>query len=335
MDSHHNNHNSTWTNWEINDSEVEKIFWEINQKTVMRSAVVFARKKHIWELKKLVGLTQENRRQEDEKPINKDIIWTINSFLNLVNSVLWNPKDIWQRKVKDVAMEAWNILINNWNKLIWLEIINIALTIENILLKQQVEILKDDHVTWLPNRLISAISLDDAIKDKNNNWTNYWIVLIDIDHFKRINDEYWHDVWDITLSEISKILKEEFRWDDTIWRWWWEEFIIIMKWWNKDLYIKKMNSIKNLIEDKLSDRVKHLINNCSNCSKKIQCSKYKNCLNCTDSVNCNCKMRNNKITVSIWISSLKIDDDAKSVVKRADDWLYKAKNAWRNRIEYN
>ncbi len=53
-------------------------------------------------------------------------------------------------------------------------------------------------------------------------------LMIDIDHFKRINDEYGHHAGDQVLKEISQVMKNCFREADTVARWGGEEFIILL-----------------------------------------------------------------------------------------------------------
>lgn len=57
---------------------------------------------------------------------------------------------------------------------------------------------------------------------------SYSIVLLDIDHFKRINDQYGHAVGDMVLSEFGKILKAENREGDSTGRYGGEEFCVFM-----------------------------------------------------------------------------------------------------------
>lgn len=53
------------------------------------------------------------------------------------------------------------------------------------------------------------------------------VILIDLDWFKKVNDIYGHQLGDTTLQELSKILKENVRYLDTVGRWGGEEFIIL------------------------------------------------------------------------------------------------------------
>ncbi len=54
------------------------------------------------------------------------------------------------------------------------------------------------------------------------------IVLLDIDHFKKINDQFGHNIGDYALRELAKILSENLRQYDRAGRWGGEEFIVIL-----------------------------------------------------------------------------------------------------------
>lgn len=54
------------------------------------------------------------------------------------------------------------------------------------------------------------------------------ICMIDIDHFKKINDEFGHKAGDVVLQEVSTIMKSLLRFDDIVIRWGGEEFVILL-----------------------------------------------------------------------------------------------------------
>lgn len=58
--------------------------------------------------------------------------------------------------------------------------------------------------------------------------TSYALVLIDLDHFKRINDQYGHDKGDETLIQVSQVLSQIIRDSDVVGRFGGEEFILIL-----------------------------------------------------------------------------------------------------------
>ena len=57
----------------------------------------------------------------------------------------------------------------------------------------------------------------------------YGIIMMDIDHFKRVNDIYGHDAGDVVLKGIADIMQDSVRADDILIRWGGEEFLIVLK----------------------------------------------------------------------------------------------------------
>ncbi|NPA87159.1 MAG: GGDEF domain-containing protein [Epsilonproteobacteria bacterium] len=74
------------------------------------------------------------------------------------------------------------------------------------------------------------------------------LIMLDIDHFKQINDNYGHDKGDFVLKEVADIIRHNIRKNDYIFRWGGEEFIILLK--NTDLEggMKVVEKLKNDIE---------------------------------------------------------------------------------------
>jgi len=69
--------------------------------------------------------------------------------------------------------------------------------------------------------------LDNRISEKND--IVYGVIMMDIDHFKRVNDIYGHDVGDSVLKGIAEIMQNSVRVDDVLIRWGGEEFLIVLK----------------------------------------------------------------------------------------------------------
>jgi diguanylate cyclase (GGDEF)-like protein len=75
------------------------------------------------------------------------------------------------------------------------------------------------------------------------------IIMLDIDHFKKINDTYGHDVGDIILQKTVEIIKENIRNNDMIFRWGGEEFIILLQNTSKENALKVAHKIKKAISN--------------------------------------------------------------------------------------
>ena len=73
------------------------------------------------------------------------------------------------------------------------------------------------------------------------------VILGDIDHFKKINDEHGHTFGDLVLVEVSNVLKNSIRESDLICRWGGEEFVILLKNCNNDDAYNKAIQLKEQI----------------------------------------------------------------------------------------
>lgn len=84
-----------------------------------------------------------------------------------------------------------------------------------------------DPLTGLANRLKINTILHNKLELRQHVYNPFGIILIDIDHFKRVNDTYGHSVGDQVLVEFAGIFRANTRDADVIGRWGGEEFIII------------------------------------------------------------------------------------------------------------
>ncbi len=76
------------------------------------------------------------------------------------------------------------------------------------------------------------------------------LVMIDLDHFKRINDTYGHDIGDLVLRDFAKLLKENVRESDQIFRYGGEEFVILMPFTTKQEALHVLERIRELLHRK-------------------------------------------------------------------------------------
>lgn len=234
--------------------------------------------------------------------INIDTYYAINFIIQKIENIyekeIHNLNITVNRAIKLVVQKLRKSL-NVWDKLLYQKL-------EIHQLEKKIDILKQetitDPLTWILNRRWICDEFKKIIALKNRNHVDSSILIIDIDHFKIINDTYWHDVWDIVLVEICKMFKNELRWSDVVWRLWGEEFIIIMYWANVDWAYEKANDIR----------------------KKVQEHLYKNINNIK-----------NEVTISIWVSQTNIEDETYlDIIKKADNALLNAKQSGRNCVHF-
>ena len=118
-------------------------------------------------------------------------------------------------------------------------------------------------------------------------------LFFDIDHFKKINDMYGHDVGDIVLQELSNLVQKHVRETDFFARWGGEEFIVLLPETNAENALRLGEYIRtNIVQYKFT------------------------------------KVGN--VTVSFGVTQLKGQEQQKSFLKRLDNALYKAKQEGRN-----
>ncbi len=100
-----------------------------------------------------------------------------------------------------------------------------------------------DFLTGLWNRRYIETQL------KIENFENAYIIIADIDFFKRVNDEYGHLCGDYILKEVASLFKTSFRNIDVVCRWGGEEFLIIINNANNLNVAEKLNRTRKSIED--------------------------------------------------------------------------------------
>lgn len=168
---------------------------------------------------------------------------------------------------------------------------------QNITDKKRAEKLSiTDSLTSIYNRIHLEESFKEELNRAKRYKTNFSIIMLDIDHFKEVNDTYGHDVGDEVLIDTVNILKQNIRATDILGRWGGEEFLIILP--QTDI----------LEAEQLAEKLRAAIYN-HNFSKI------------------------GKKTCSFGVSEFKDDDEtSKNIVKRADNALYEAKNLGRNRV---
>lgn len=96
---------------------------------------------------------------------------------------------------------------------------------QNYLLKK---LATTDSLTGLYNRTLLQSSLERAIHQSSRTNTAMSLIMLDIDHFKKINDVYGHDVGDRVLALMGEFLRHHFRGSDMVFRIGGEEFLVLV-----------------------------------------------------------------------------------------------------------
>lgn len=121
---------------------------------------------------------------------------------------------------------------------------NLALSLVSLKLREALKRQSiRDPLTHLFNRRFMEESLEREISRCERAEVGLGVILVDIDHFKKINDTYGHDAGDIVLVEFAKFLQEYFREGDIICRFGGEEFIVIVPGAPKHLVVERATQL--------------------------------------------------------------------------------------------
>lgn len=151
-----------------------------------------------------------------------------------------------------------------------------------------------DALTGIYNRFKMNEEIDMEIKKAKRNKKSFALIMFDIDFFKSINDTYGHDVGDRVLEELADIVRHSIRQTDTFARWGGEEFLILVR--NDDAA-----SVFYLAE-----KIRKKVENTLFADKTT-------------------------ITISLGISIYTKNKTKQTLLKEADEALYKAKALGRNK----
>ena len=166
-------------------------------------------------------------------------------------------------------------------------------------LQEYVRKLEKLSVTDKLTRLYNRVKLEKELKRVMSEFQRYKtpcsLIMIDIDHFKSVNDRFGHLEGDHVLVKIARILQEKTRTTDIVGRWGGEEFLIIAP----NIGLKQAEI--------LSEKLRKAVEN-ENFGKV------------------------DRRTVSIGVSAFEEDMTIDDTIESADKALYKAKNSGRNRV---
>jgi len=157
-----------------------------------------------------------------------------------------------------------------------------------------------DDLTKLFNRKVALQRLEEEIAKHLRLKSPLSCLMLDIDHFKSINDRHGHQAGDAVLQEIAGILQDSSRKYDIVCRYGGEEFMIVLPSTDFESARTVAEKIRGIVSKSRVVYNKELI----------------------------------KTTVSIGVAQLRTDGEegADGLIKRADDALYEAKNAGRDRV---
>ncbi len=166
-------------------------------------------------------------------------------------------------------------------------------------LKRYEELASKDPLTSIYNHGRIETEIINAIDTFNTKGTPISFMMLDIDYFKKVNDEFGHSVGDIVLKQFVKEVNEFIKpYNFTIGRWGGEEFVCVC-------YDMKLDEVS-----KLADELR----------QKIAGTDFKKVI---------------KLTCSIGLTEVKPGDTAQVIFDRVDHAMYEAKTSGRNRTSKN
>ena len=116
-------------------------------------------------------------------------------------------------------------------------------------------IARTDQLTKIPNRVaLDEVLITQHYRFQRNNEACS-VIMVDIDYFKEVNDQFGHIVGDKVLSKFAQILRENIREGDIVGRWGGEEFLIILPHTTKDKASILAEKLRKLIATQKFDEV--------------------------------------------------------------------------------
>jgi diguanylate cyclase (GGDEF)-like protein len=158
-----------------------------------------------------------------------------------------------------------------------------------------------DSLTGLYNRAYLSHRFEAEVRRAKNYMAPLSVLLLDIDHFKKVNDTYGHPAGDVILKKLAEIIRKVTRASDFVVRYGGEEFVVVMTASNQDqafLYIDRLREVVAATEFPVPGHSAPL-----------------------------------KMTISAGVSSFPDDGQSTTdLLKAADEALYAAKAGGRNRV---
>ncbi len=178
-----------------------------------------------------------------------------------------------------------------------LTIVSIVYTV-NIFQSRLEEMASTDKLTGLGNRSTFEIVFKQAIARFERTPAPFSLILIDIDHFKSINDSFGHLAGDDVLKKFADHIRTQTRQSDILCRWGGEEFVILAPECGLNDAVRLADNIRQSVLEQ------RFIEN----------------------------MPDHEITISAGVAEIRTNESSEQIISRADNALYTAKQNGRNRV---
>lgn len=167
-----------------------------------------------------------------------------------------------------------------------------------LMYKRALDTALKDPVTGINNRAALNATIDREVNLSHRHGYALSVIMLDLDHFKRINDEHGHLAGDTVLRTVAGRITDCTRGSDMVFRYGGEEFTVVLS--NTDIDGAAL----------LADRIRKTIATTPTIIDGFEIA----------------------VTVSMGVSTLEAGDSAATLLSRADAALYDAKTAGRNRV---
>lgn len=157
-----------------------------------------------------------------------------------------------------------------------------------------------DPLTGVNNRGALDVALRREVELAHRHGTPLSLLVMDIDHFKSVNDRYGHTMGDCALRHVADCAASCIRGSDMLFRYGGEEFVVLAS--NTEWFGGLM----------LAERLRSAI----------------------EAMECSCNEAHLRMTVSLGVSTMEADDEPATLFARADEALYQAKMDGRNRVQF-
>lgn len=162
--------------------------------------------------------------------------------------------------------------------------------------RKLVKIASTDALTGVANRNRISLKIKHEIDNARHTEGHFSVIMVDIDHFKKINDTFGHDAGDKALCFITRQIEASLRSADTLGRWGGEEFVVLVPNTHLDQAVILANKLRNALKAQSLDKM-------------------------------------GVITASFGVTEYHPGDTEEAMMKRADKALYNAKEAGRDQVK--
>ncbi len=218
-----------------------------------------------------------------------------------VRKVLWGLTVLLICLVSDIAHELGLVSVPNYFPVLgFIVFFLLATHAVNCHLAKEESAARTDPLTGLLNRrgFLELSRLVVSIAERSAR--SFSIIMIDLDHFKRVNDKFGHAIGDCVLQEIATILLRGVRDQDILARWGGEEVIVLLP-------DTGVNGAKTF-----GEKIRTSVEELETCHGEARIC----------------------VTLSLGISEYHKGEPLTDTIQRADNALYHAKSSGRNRVEY-